>query len=1822
MMDQQSTDPQSPSKMRRLSEFLAAHSHALPTEDVLHVMLPLMRAVTALHEQGKVAALGLNDVLEMKNGGFGLVHPEGLAPSDNIAEIQRIQPAASSALKVVGEYRVTNDESVALKVEDLLANDNEHPIIKPVYLIGLRSWEIAVGHHDEITDIFNIGMIMACVACGIDPANTTEIENFSFNRHNLFAIQSRLHPVLATLILESTALNRHDRATDLAALTKRLETYRDQPLGLEVDRVMASASGIPGRRAAVLTHLRDRLFDLSRRNRLIYFRATQSSVNLTEASVPIVMRLESIRPDQLCTWTGSFVADILAGKAVPLNKWLRFEDQPQLPSNFDRTIQETRRDRVEYGFSHLRLVVGFLRWHNLKEAPEERIVSPLLWLTVAITKAKGVRDQYVLHCAEPIAEFNPALRHLLRQLYDIQLPETVDLTSTSIEAIHQSLLQQIQKTEPGVRLDLQKRPQIRVILQRAVQRVRQFNRKRRQGKEQVTANVEFSYDGSDYRPLGLALFEKFVRPSPLPQRLAAGGSNRPSLDFMVAETESKTYAIGVDQGHRFAWELDLTQVTLANFNYRKMSLVRDFSELIDQPQAQPAFDQVFSIEPRPFVQEQPPKIPLQQQWNVVAADATQNAAVALARQQRSFIVQGPPGTGKSQTITNLIADYAGRGKRVLFVCEKRAALDVVFQRLGKAGLDGLSCIIHDSQEDKKSFILDLKTQYENWGKNDDSLKHVIANRSQTVTTLAQQLDEIQAFDKLMGGDVPPSARGLVRRAAGLPKVENKFDGALREQLPRLNMWDAHRTLAEKLTRSMRENFGATSLATHPFARLNKALISSARPYAKLEAMITEAEAILLRLDAWLEGGSTFASSNTAFIEARATATIAAQMQSTGLGANITLLNETSAASEQLQQDTQRYSALRSAYEAARAEASHWKKPLSPEDTKSALAQAKQQETSLFRHFSGSWRKLKNEVRQRYDFSAHAVEPSIGNLLTKLQTLHEAEAALTLAWNNISTRFGTSELLAFTELRKRLINGSEQSNATLKMLAAAHGAAHPATVIANDAAQSAHLEKLGQLLSSSLESSDELNFEQINQMLGSLRENLDDLPSALPLLADVHKADPQVGFALRNFTLPQAQLEALVVDEELSRLERAHPEIQQFDIERLMQLTRRAATAKDELRHQNAQAITANLHRAFRDNVKLSETSETMLDIDKRRFKKRYATGRRELEREFEKTMRYRSIRDLAEGDTGLVVNDLKPIWLMSPLSVSDTLPLQSNLFDVVIFDEASQIPMEEAVPALCRSEQVIVVGDEMQLPPTSFFSTALDEDEMEVAAEEDGEKISIALDADSLLNQSARNLPATLLAWHYRSRYEALINFSNAAFYNGNLVTIPDQMLHATAGKTVAVTSSDAKAWEQGAERLLQVPISTHRIADGVYERRSNPAEARYIAGIVRSLILRKSHGSIGIVAFSEAQQGELESALEVLASEDEKFAAALEQEYSREDDGQFDGLFVKNLENVQGDERDIIVMSVCYAPGRDGKMVMNFGPINQRGGEKRLNVIFSRARRHMAIVSTIAPEAISNIHNDGARALRSFLAFAEAQSNGAIDYAQTILATLGPETAQKFGAEKPRDAVRSALADALRKRGHKVHEHVGSASFRCDLAIADSDGRSFRLGILLDREADEDLDVEDRFLFRPAILRAFGWRVIDVPVTSWLRAPEQTIERIEAEIKKDSWVEPNSDTDQFPSNATDAIADQIKTPGPLPAEPAAATETMRGTTRAFRFVQGTSDKFWRVGVSECDLVVEYGRTGSKGQRVLKTYDSPERAKREAEKLTHEKTSKGYEEVT
>lgn len=1815
-------DQPAPREPRPLTKAMESYTGRVPENDLVHMFVPLMRQVAALHAEGRVADINPDTVVENPDGTLALANPDGFPVIANHAMLRAIEPHTVSSLNIVGNLEVTRDNTKGTSLRDQSVATEDQEIDRPLYVSGYRVWEALIGHHDERTDVFAMGQLLAALACDLDFESESDLSNFATWRTNLFRINPGLHPVVAALIENMTPLTRRDRLGDLGAIATQLENYREDNGSLNAERVLDGISSIPDRRTAVLSHLRDRLFDLSRRNKLIHFRPTQASVNLTIASVPLVMRLESIREDQLCTWNSRFAKDVLTTKPQPLGRWLRFEDQTYLPPSLDSILQQSRRDRAEYGFSNLRLVVAFLNWANFKDAPNEKISSPLLWLPVEVSKKKGVRDRYTFQVLETEAEFNPALRHFLKQLYDIDLPASVDLTETTIEQIHADLKAQIQASEPGVTLDLTKAPSIRLIHEKAVQRLRQYEKRRGKTQRRSLGRPDFSYERGNYRPLGRALFEKHIVIKPLPQRATLGlPMPAPRPDFMsgASVVESEKYSLEKEDKGKFAWEIDCAQVTLSHFNYRKMSLVRDYSALIDAADEQASFDRLFAIAPRDLDTRAPEPLPPGEQWNVVPSDATQDAAVAMARDGDSFIIQGPPGTGKSQTITNLIADFAARGKRVLFVCEKRAALDVVFNRLKQAGLGRLATLIHDSQEDKKPFILDLKDCYESWVKNESRLEQLTATRERTVKALAHNLSQIEAFETAFGSvdrEGAVSIRALIRRQMELPPLSGEYPYSVRERLPAPTEWESAKPLALQIEQVMRQSFGIASLSEMPFSLLSQSVAQDERAYARTEAFIDHAEPLADRLSEQLERLPDYLrDEELSLAQLMVIAETCAAAKETGLAANIDLLDESSAGSAKLAQYQANYRKLERKHAEASEAASNWHDPFAPDDAASGLALAQAKEPGFFKFLSGAWRGLKASVSARYDFTAHAVKPSVTEALARLVTLHEAAAELRACEADMGASFGTDEPARMLKLRDSIAARFREDHRIAKLF-------DPARAVPSDIATAAvmlpDLQALRERIGDTLDNAERLPLGELAEKIRDMREGLEDLPDVLPLLASTYSTDKANGFVLRNIAESASGMEALVVDEALQGAFRIRPELQRFDAGQLGQLARRSAKARSILAEDNASIILATAHNNLLANVRRSTLSTAQLDAAGKAFKKAYATGRREAEHEFGKTMRYRSIRDMASGETGLVVGDLKPIWLMSPLSVSDTLPLAPDLFDVVIFDEASQIPVEDGIPALCRAPQLIVVGDEMQLPPTSFFASSVDDDSMEIAVEHEGEAVNIMLDADSLLTQSARHLPATLLAWHYRSRSEALISFSNAAFYDGQLVTIPDQGLPVTGETPAPLRSDEDGAASLAVARLRARPISLHRVGDGLYAERANQPEAELIAAMVRELLDKGDGKSIGIVAFSEAQQSCIENALDRLAASDREFGAKLEDEYNREDDGEFNGLFVKNLENVQGDERDIIILSICYAPNAKGKMVMNFGPINQRGGEKRLNVIFSRARHHMAVVTTIEAEAITNTHNDGAMALRTFLAFARARAEGDVETGRSALASINPGVRTIFASAPPPDPLRSAMAEALRQRGHAVEEYVGGASFRCDLAIKSEDGRGFALAILLDGGVrDETRRVYERYVFKPTILRAFGWRVIDVPSHSWRQDRERVIALIEAALQHGD-TSPGDD-DPFvdiPPPAT------VSMPVTIPPEPLAeevAPPTSEGEDwQTFRFQRGTSDKFWRIAMRGTDVVVNYGRSGTKGQSVTKSYEDEARAKREMTKLILEKTRKGY----
>ncbi len=1366
------------------------------TEDVLAAMLPLMREVRAIHESGLVAPLrGLSAIRVREDRALGLASSIGVAPERNERRVRALLKPESRGLEVVGESsRETDLDSFAESVTNLDVGSGNAEITRPVFLPGYTNWEHALGHHDALTDVHSLGLLLASLACGLDFGDEEDLALFVNSRRNLFELAGRLHPVLAAVIIEMTELHRGKRAQDLPSIIRKLETYRDQPVDVDLAALPGLTTGTrKDKRAIVQTHLRDRLFEVSRRNKLLYFKSTQSTLNLTVASVPLVLDYRNVKPEDLLYWHDSLAREISARNALPLNRWLRMEEAPYLPGQLDKLISEARRDRAEYGFSQLRLVLAFLRWHNLKEAPQERIHSPLLLLPVGLTKKKGVKDRYTLEPADTVAEVNPALRHHLKQLYDLDLPESIDLRTTKLADFHAQLQAQIQSSEPGVSLVLSEKPRIQLIHERARQRLDQYRRRMaRQGRKRIAAKVDYSYDREDFRPLGLQVFQKKILPAPLPLRDLAGAPPVPRQMHMVAER--KSFALVEDgMGNPYSWEFDLCALTLANFNYRKMTLVRDYAQLLANEMPNAAFDRVFSLEPRAIETAAVPVLPPSQQHLIIAADATQIGAIARARSGESFIIQGPPGTGKSQTITNLIADFVARGKRVLFVCEKRAAIDVVFHRLRQQGLDELCCLIHDSQADKKEFVLNLKQTYERWLATGTDADTTETKRDTALVTLEAELEALEEFTS-----ASTLANPLLLRLIELRDSTEAVEPPLDDALPDYRDWELGGDAVIRLAGALEDLGAAPVFAAHPLRWLRD-LETTPQRLEDLENRLSDLDDGLqqsgLPMEHWNALGEV-----AQLLESTTRLLPLARRDLLGL------LDSSSSVSATFDRLCADFVSKREILEAAQRKTANWREKLPADETVSALEQAERLQ-GVFRFLNPAWWRLRKVLEASYDFGKHAVKPTWRKVLTELVAEQEAEAAVEALKAQCAREFASDDP---ESLRQQLaeLSAQEASPAALalreKLLASREGAELVETL----AAFAPGFARMRSEIGGTLFEPEPHSLATLAAALREMQEELDALPELLPSLRELAAAPPRLAHAVRTRALTVTQLESAAAAKSLGALYRANRSLQRFDGHVLRQKLDRLARSHRQWLDHNAGWIRGQTRRRFMEHVLIAGQSAAVLTPEQKLFKKAFNTGRRELEHEFGKTMRYKSIRDLSAGESGPVVRDLKPIWLMSPLSVSDTLPLDSGSFDVVIFDEASQIPVEEAVPAAYRAQQVIVVGDEMQLPPTRFFSTKSDEDD-EITIEDEGETISVLMDADSFLAQSARNLSSTLLAWHYRSRYEALISFSNAAFYGGELFTIPDRQLARRDVGETRLTSADEPPLSSRPSWLVRSPSSS-----------------------------------------------------------------------------------------------------------------------------------------------------------------------------------------------------------------------------------------------------------------------------------------------------------------------------------------------------------------------------------------------------------------------------
>lgn len=1037
-------------------------------------------------------------------------------------------------------------------------------------------------------------------------------------------------------------------------------------------------------------------------------------------------------------------------------------------------------------------------------------------------------------------------------------------------------------------------------------------------------------------------------------------------------------------------------------------------------------------------------------FRVVDADSSQMMAMLTVQNGSNLVIQGPPGTGKSQTITNIIANAVGQGKKVLFVAEKMAALDVVKRRLDNIGL-GVACLeLHSHKTNKRDVLQELKRVME-------------LGKPQT----AQLELEIQLLDKYRS-ELNEYCRAVNHQLAGtglspqqvigfLLQVKQLGQGRTIYKLPieDIGDWDAPRMrlaceLADRIQAKLKDIGTPANLLFYG----SKLLFLLQHEKEVVLNQLKEANHAVEDLLALL----TEIHNTTGFAQPANTAEIP----------QLTNLLQIAAAAPDLaglNLDDQAWFTK-------------------PTDIKELISSGKELD-ELYRTYKDTfvaeaWSQNILEVRQNIvTYGEKWYRGLIGGYrrskqqlaaLLKVALPTEASEKLKLV-DAISEARRLENLLLQYDAFAAALFGSRW----LKQRSDWHHLATVADYLAkhHEPILLAYLKKLP---------SPGIAANFASSLNNKTTTSEDKKKAALTSL--------QFEDFTENFAQQQEQWAAWISRfAELQLVMDWNQLASQAEKENLHILIRAAnewPDAKDLLKTGLQKTWYEQLiGKAFNLNPELSKFERTGHEEVITKFKKldqvnlfynrakvalkhwenlpkQSAGGQvNVLRTEFNKKARHLPIRKLVE-EAGNAIQAIKPVWMMSPMSIANYLAPGSIEFDLVIFDEASQVRPVDAIGAIARGNQLVVVGDTKQLPPTSFFD--------KLNTEIDDEEDNVTADLQSILGMcDGQGAPTRMLKWHYRSRHESLITLSNHEFYEDKLVIFPSPGSRSNLG------------------------LRFHYLPDAVYDRgktRTNPLEAQAVAKAIINHALKKPEESLGVVAFSTAQAQAIQLALET----ERKANTAAESFFMAHPDEPF---FIKNLENVQGDERDVILISIGYGKTEDGKLAMNFGPLNNDGGERRLNVLITRAKLRCEIFTNVTAEdiRIGDTARFGLRALKSFLYFAQ---NAKLEKPTQIM----PDDIRPFEEE---------VATELAKAGYTVRSKVGSPGFYLDLAVVDTEhpGR-YILGIECDGTSYASAaSATDRDRLRTQVLEAFGWNLYRVWSTDWYRNPSRELERLLEAVEK-----------------------------------------------------------------------------------------------------------------
>ncbi len=1124
------------------------------------------------------------------------------------------------------------------------------------------------------------------------------------------------------------------------------------------------------------------------------------------------------------------------------------------------------------------------------------------------------------------------------------------------------------------------------------------------------------------------------------------------------------------------WYIDPTAVSLAFYSFSKFFMYNDLDPA-NWDEGHPILASLLTsdgfLEPPTAVGDHTlidDYVKLEESHQVISADSTQLAALLDVRAGRNLVIQGPPGTGKSQTITNIMADALGRGQTILFVSEKMAALDVVKRRLDALGLGEAALELHSHKTTKANFMAELAE----------------------VLTLGQP-EQNGAWTELA-------------ELAHLTQRLNAYATALNEPLRQsgLTPYDIYGRLVQQQHRLAA--LPATELADvreRLAARFSLPPDWSPARYEAQVAYVGEVQAWLARMGVptahpfWGSGRVSSQPDDETMIQHAANTAVSllrtAQHLLTAPNLHSVTINHPAWQAEAYQ--------LRLALEAGVeisslvAQYDVW---LIPEAWEQPVLELRQ---SLNQHGHKFWRSLLRDFRQAQTklrgLCRTAPPPDVPaqlKLVDAILQVQQQQTTLDALAPTLHALFGPrwrgvaqTAWFELASVGEWLLNWHEG-------VARGQWPAELVTYVA-DGFTYERRQKVREL-TTAVENAHRAYQDQLRQLFDRLQLSPDHFPSPFSeqtrqlsrWAQEASRLSEWVTFQQLRQDARCTELTRPFIDEvAVSWPPAATHLVTLFAHEWHQRLLTTAASEQYALwQFDTAEQQQHITHFAQLDDRFLVQNRHKLAHQQWQSQPQHAGGGRMGLLlHETSKKRQQMPIRQLI-AQTGDIIQRVKPIFMMSPLSIAMFLPADALQFDLVIFDEASQVRPVDAFGALLRARQAVVVGDSRQLPPTTFFDRVLGEGQTsDDAPEFDSEQIetdeedwatefnegTITADNESILDLFVRqNAPQRTLRWHYRSRHESLIAISNREFYGKQLHLFPSPY-----------------------PRRAGLGLHLRHLPQTVYDRgksRTNPQEATGVAQAVLSHARDFPEQTLGVAAFSTAQRQAIEEALEKLRRADSQYEPFFQSHPT-------EPFFIKNLENVQGDERDVMLISLGYGRDTRGRVSLNFGPLNQAGGERRLNVLITRARRQCVVFSNITADDLdlSRTESEGLYALKAYLTYAAAEP-AALRQAQGATVAEPVEAPDDFANE---------IARLLREAGYSVAQRVGQDGVMLDLAVRDPhDPDRYRLGIVCDGPSYATAgSAREREIIKPAVLAGLGWRVYRLWSTAWYREAEEARERL-----------------------------------------------------------------------------------------------------------------------